>query len=63
MRRGLEGIRIQKCSGITCKYDVNITTDLSQAYHTPCEIQSVVIASSAWAKVVMVVLVVVCEIH
>ena len=40
-----------------CKYDVNIITDTLRSYHTPCEIQSVVIASffAAWVMMAIVV--------
>ena len=33
-------------SEFPCKHDMNIITDTSRAYHTPCESQSVVIAAS-----------------
>ena len=46
-------------SKITDKYIVNIITDTSRAYYTPCEIQSVVITASftAWVMVTVVVVI------
>ena len=50
-RGGVKDSIIQKHFKIVCKYDVNI---ISQ-YHTPCEIQSVVIDASFTVWVMMTV--------
>ena len=48
-----------ECSKVVCMYGVNIMTVTSRAYHTPCEIQSVVIAASFKACVMITVVVVI----